>query len=84
MVSNPNGYRGSRTDEFEQLYMADTPSRQHSLTSLQMPASNLPINNMSPSLAEVEVGVNKLKKGGKASGIFNISVAENKRRSNEP
>ena len=80
-IRTANGQIVSETDEvrsrwaeyFEQLYMAEPPSRQLSLAGVQMAAADPPVDETPPSLAEVRKAVGKLK-CGKAAGICNISV----------
>ena len=73
IVSAVDEVRSCWAEYFEQLYVAEPPSRQLSLAGVQMSAADPPVDETPPSLAEVREAVNKLK-CGKAAGICNVSA----------
>ena len=73
LVSEADEVRSRWAEYFEQLYMAEPPTRQLSLAGVAIAAADPPVDETPPSLAEVREAVNKLK-GGKAAGVCNVSA----------
>ena len=72
-VTDADEVRARWAEYFEQLYVAEPPSRQLSLAGVEISAAVPPVDESPPSLAEVREAVNKLK-SGKAAGVCNISA----------
>ena len=72
LVSDANEFRARWAEYFEQLYVADPPVRRLPLADVQPVVANPPIDEATPSIAEVRMAVAKLKLG-KAAGVCGIA-----------